>query len=80
MDVFAYDRDEVFELVNTYLAFNGAEHISYRINGATDPMLLNRQDRTLLLEAAGRDVHGFGIRGEDGWSIIPVWEHAFPQK
>lgn len=80
MDMFANDRDEVVELVNIYLAFNGAEHIAYRVNGAIDPMILNRQDRAMLLDAVGRYEHGFGIRDEAGWSIVPVWEYPFPGK
>jgi len=80
MDMFANDRDEVVELMNVYLAFNGAEHIAYRVYGATDPMLLNLHDRTMLWEAAGRNQHGFGIRSQDGWTIIPVWEYPFPRK
>lgn len=80
MDVFAHDRDKVVELMSIYLALNHAKTVMYWVNEATDPMLLNSKERSMLLQAAGLDVQGFGIRKEDRWEIIPFWEYPFPHK
>lgn len=80
MDIFANDRDEATELFNFYLAFNSAGNITYRVSESLDPMQLNRKERSMLLEAANRNIYGFGISTEDGWLIMPVWEYPFPRR
>lgn len=63
-----------------YLTFNFAEKVEYPVGNATDPMLLDRKARSMLMDAARRDTKGFGVLKADGWRIIPVWDYTFPDK
>lgn len=81
LNVFALDIDRADFLVRSYLEFNYAEHIEFKLSKAVDPMRLDQQCRKFLMAALARNTEGLAVfMVGRGWLISQRWKHPFPPK